>query len=70
MAYQKLLDAHMVARRLNVSTKTVYRLWRDGFLPYIQIGGLKRIDEQDLNTAILKLKEEGSAENGYEYPSN
>ena len=64
MGRLKLLDAHMVADRLNVSSKTVYRLWQSGGLPYMKIGGLKRIDEA---AVILKRKEEGSAENGFKY---
>ena len=67
MARLKMLNAHQVAQRLSVSTKTVYRLWQNGGLPYVKIGGLKRIDEKDFNAVLLKLKEESSAENGFEY---
>ena len=63
----KLLNAQQVALRLSASTKTIYRMWQNGSLPYIRIGGLKRIDEADLNAVLSKLKEESSAENGFDY---
>jgi len=53
-----LLTIPNTADRLNVSTRTVWRLIDAGKLPVIRIGRSKRIAEEDLEEAIEKWRED------------
>ena len=52
-----LLSPKQAAERLGVCTKTIYRRIEDGSLPGIRLSAkILRIDEQDLQEYIAKLK--------------
>lgn len=50
-----LLAPSVVASRIGVHRQTVYRWMRSGALPYVQIGGTKRIRRSDLDSLVGKM---------------
>jgi excisionase family DNA binding protein len=59
------LSAQIVAERLVISIKTVRRYIKNGKLPSIKIGKLRRISEADLEKFIDDRKERDEAETAY-----
>jgi excisionase family DNA binding protein len=51
---QVLLSIQDVAKRLNVNPRTVNRMISAGELPAYRVGGVLRIDEQDLQNYLQK----------------
>jgi excisionase family DNA binding protein len=59
------LSAQIVAERLAISCKTVRRYLKNGKLPSVKIGKLRRISEADLAEFIEKRKVRDEAETAY-----
>lgn len=49
-----LLTVRDVARQLNVSTATVYKLVSSGQLAHVRISNAIRVDQEDLGTFFLR----------------
>lgn len=49
-----LLTVRDVARQLNVSTATVYKLVSSGQLAHVRISNAIRVDQEDLGTFLLR----------------
>ena len=54
----RLLKAHEVAERLNISRSLAYRLMQKGQIRAIRINSLIRVSESDLKEFILKNRTE------------
>jgi len=52
---ERLLSAKQVAERLSLSPLTVAQMMRDGRLPAVEIGRLRRVRETDLDEYIAGL---------------
>ena len=60
----KPLRVHQVAKRLQVSTRTIYRWIAEGLLPNAyRVGGGWRVPQSDLQI-VIKLPEVREGENG------
>lgn len=55
-----LLTVKQAASRLNVSTKTIYRLMNWGKLRKLKIGGATRISEDELNAYLEQQYKKGA----------
>jgi excisionase family DNA binding protein len=64
------LSAQIVAERLVISIKTVRRYIKNGKLPSIKIGKLRRISEADLAEFIEKRRVRDEAETAYHHRRN
>jgi excisionase family DNA binding protein len=61
----RLLRIDQAARKLNVSTRTVYRLIDEGQFVSLKIRGSLRITEPSIESYIRKQLEKFYIENGY-----
>ena len=59
---QRLLKATEVARILNISKSMVYRLMKNGKIPYVRINQAFRIHPEDLDKFIEENRKSDSAE--------
>jgi len=59
---RRILAKHEVAQRLGVGRTTVYRMVKDGEIPYVQIGGRRYIYEDLLEEWIQKQTHKPKAE--------
>ena len=57
----KLLTVNQAAQRMEVSTKTVYRILGHGILSKVKIGRSTRISENDLDCYLEKQQKKGKA---------
>lgn len=54
----KLLTVEEVAEQLAVNARTVRNLIKNGELEFYKVGGVYRIDEQDFQTYLNKIRNE------------
>ena len=52
MKHKHLLTVNELAKALNCSTSTIYRMIRDGMIPYIDIRSSYRFDLEDVRKAL------------------
>lgn len=57
---ESMLTVAQIAQKLNVNPRTVYRVLKDGEMPYYSIRGQKRVQQVDFATWFKRQRKEGN----------